>query len=146
MHLCEDSRKCLSCAANASRRAVHQVSMCLAMSYLLLQKTSKAARTLSTIYNRGIWGRFAYWRSLLEPPVADPQGPATQRLVKDQPKNCAPLALMVEPEMNPASSDARKTTQRAISSGSPSRPTGIWGIMRSFKTFSSIARTISVPI
>lgn len=61
-------------------------------------------------------------------------------------KNCAPFALMVEPEMKPASSAARNTTQRAISSGSPRRPTGICGMMRSFSTFSSMARTISVPI
>lgn len=63
-----------------------------------------------------------------------------------QAKNWAPLALIVEPEMKPASSEARKTTQRAISSGSPRRPTGICGMMRSFSTFSSMARTISVPI
>ncbi len=48
--------------------------------------------------------------------------------------------------MKPASSEARNTTQRAISSGVPSRPTGICGMMRSFSTFSSIAFTISVPI
>ena len=63
-----------------------------------------------------------------------------------QTKNWPPLALMVEPVTKPASSEARKTTQRAISSGSPRRPTGIWGMMRSFRTFSSMARTISVPI
>jgi hypothetical protein len=40
---------------------------------------------------------------------------------------------MVEPVMKPASSEARKTTQRAISSGSPRRPTGICGMMRSFE-------------
>ena len=39
-----------------------------------------------------------------------------------QTKNWPPLAEIVEPLMNPASSEARKTTQRAISSGSPSRP------------------------
>ena len=38
-----------------------------------------------------------------------------------------PLAVRVEPVMKPASSLARNTTQRAISSGSPSRPTGICG-------------------
>ncbi len=63
-----------------------------------------------------------------------------------QTKNWPPLALIVDPVMKPASSEARKTTQRAISSGSPRRPTGISGMMRSFSTFSSMARTISVPI
>ncbi len=63
-----------------------------------------------------------------------------------QTKNWPPLAEMVEPVMKPASSEARNTTQRAISSGSPSRPTGICGIMRSLSTFSSMALTISVPM
>jgi hypothetical protein len=57
-----------------------------------------------------------------------------------------PLADMVEPVMKPASSEARKTTQRAISSGSPRRPTGICGMMRSLSTFSSMALTISVAM
>ena len=57
-----------------------------------------------------------------------------------------PLAEMVDPVMKPASSDARNTTQRAISSGSPNRPTGICGMIRSFSTFSSMARTMSVPM
>ena len=51
-----------------------------------------------------------------------------------------------EAVMNPDWSSARKTTQRAISSGSPSRPTGICGTIRSARIFASIARTISVPI
>ncbi len=38
-----------------------------------------------------------------------------------------PLAVSVEPVMNPASSETRKATQYAISSGSPSRPSGISG-------------------
>ena len=63
-----------------------------------------------------------------------------------QAKYWPPLAVMVEPVMKPASSDARKTTQRAISSGSPRRPIGICGMMRSLSTFSSIALTISVAI
>jgi hypothetical protein len=63
-----------------------------------------------------------------------------------QEKNWPPFAEIVEPVMKPASSEARKTTQRAISSGSPRRPTGICGMMRSASTFSSIARTISVPM
>jgi len=65
---------------------------------------------------------------------------------KPQAKYWPPLALMVEPVMKPASSEARKTTQRAISSGSPRRPTGICGMMRSLSTFSSIALTISVAM
>ena len=82
------------------------------------------------------------------PTVAPMDRPAPADLsgLSDQPKNCAPLALIVEPEMKPASSEARNTTQRAISSGSPRRPTGICGMMRSFSTFSSMARTISVPM
>ena len=82
------------------------------------------------------------------PAVAPMDRPAPAGLsgFRDQPKNCAPLALIVEPEMKPASSEARNTTQRAISSGSPRRPTGICGMMRSFSTFSSMARTISVPM
>jgi len=63
-----------------------------------------------------------------------------------QTKNCPPLAEIVDPVMKPASSEARKVTIRAISSGSPRRPTGICGMIRSFSTFSSMARTISVPI
>jgi hypothetical protein len=59
---------------------------------------------------------------------------------------CPPLAVMVEPVMKPASSETRNTTQRAISSGSPRRPTGIWGTIRSDRIFGSIARTISVPM
>ena len=62
-----------------------------------------------------------------------------------QTKNCAPLADMVEPLMKPDSSDARNTTQRAISSGSPRRPAGIWAMILS-RTFSGTAMTISVPI
>ena len=46
-------------------------------------------------------------------------------LANDQPaRYCPPLAVSVEPVMKPASSDARNTTQRAISLGSPRRPTG----------------------
>jgi hypothetical protein len=59
---------------------------------------------------------------------------------------CPPFAVMVEPVMKPASSETRNTTQRAISSGSPRRPTGIWGTIRSDRIFGSIARTISVPM
>jgi hypothetical protein len=66
--------------------------------------------------------------------------------LRRQTKNWPPLALMVDPVMKPASSEARKATIRAISEGSPRRPTGICGMIRSFSTFSSMARTISVPI
>ena len=57
-----------------------------------------------------------------------------------------PLADRVEPVMKPASSLARKATQRAISSGSPRRPTGICGRIFAFSTSSGTALTISVPI
>ena len=45
-----------------------------------------------------------------------------------------------------ARDEARKATARAISSGSPTRPTGIKGRMRSFITFSGTAFTMSVPM
>ena len=61
-------------------------------------------------------------------------------------KNWPPFGEMVEPVRKPASSEARNTTQRPISSGSPKRPTGICGMIFSFSTFSGTARTISVPI
>ena len=77
-------------------------------------------------------------------PTRRPSRPT--RLSPGQTKNCPPFALIVDPVINPASSLARNTTIRAISSGSPKRPTGICGMMRSFSTFSSIALTISVPI
>ena len=57
-----------------------------------------------------------------------------------------PLTVRVEPVMNPASSAARKTTQRATSSGSPSLPTGIRGRILALSTSSGTARTISVAI
>jgi hypothetical protein len=63
-----------------------------------------------------------------------------------QAKYCPPLAVIVEPVIRPASSEARNTTQRAISSGSPSRPIGICGRIRSLSTFSSMALTISVAM
>ena len=62
-----------------------------------------------------------------------------------QTKNWPPFAEMVEPVMKPAPSDARNTTQRAISSASPRRPTGIWAMINS-RTFSGTAMTISVAI
>ena len=62
-------------------------------------------------------------------------------LDQSQTKNCAPLAEMVAPLMKPASSAARKVTQRAISAGSPKRPAGIPAMILS-RTDSSIAITI----
>ena len=65
--------------------------------------------------------------------------------VRVQTKNCAPLAEMVEPLMKVDSSEARNTTQRAISSGLPRRPAGIWAMIAS-RTFSGTAITISVAM
>ena len=45
--------------------------------------------------------------------------------IYSQAKYCPPFAVRVEPVISPASSEARNTTQRAISSGSPRRPIGI---------------------
>ena len=55
-----------------------------------------------------------------------------------------PFAEIVEPVMRPASSEARKTTQRAISSGSPRRPIGISGRTLFSSTSFGTACTISV--
>jgi type II secretory pathway pseudopilin PulG len=57
---------------------------------------------------------------------------------------CAPFIVSVEPVMKPASSPARNSTARAISSGSPSRPTGICGRMFFSSTSFGTACTISV--
>ena len=62
-----------------------------------------------------------------------------------QTKYCPPLADRVEPVMKPASSEARKTTQRATSEASPRRPTGICAMIAS-RTFSGTAMTMSVAI
>src|SRR6185437_2623564 len=59
-------------------------------------------------------------------------------------KYCPPLAVSVEPVISPASSEARNTTQRAISSGSPRRPIGISGRIDFSKTSFGTACTISV--
>ncbi len=104
----------------------------------------KGPRTVG--YGRAIRHRISNGAAVPTVAPMDRPAPADLSGYSDQPKNCAPLALIVEPEMNPASSEARNTTQRAISSGSPRRPTGICGMMRSFSTFSSMARTISVPM
>ena len=57
---------------------------------------------------------------------------------------CPPLIVSVEPVMPPASSAARNTTARAISSGSPRRLTGISGRMLFSSTSFGTACTISV--
>jgi uncharacterized protein len=59
---------------------------------------------------------------------------------------CPPLADKVEPVMRPASSAARNSTQRATSSGSPSRPIGISGRIDFSRTSFGTACTISVLI
>src|SRR5262249_48918982 len=59
---------------------------------------------------------------------------------------CPPLAVSVEPVMKLASSEARNRTQRAISSGSPSRPSGICGRMFFSSCSLGTALTISVAI
>jgi hypothetical protein len=55
-----------------------------------------------------------------------------------------PLADSVDPVMKPESSEARNRTQRAISSGSPRRPTGISGTIDFSSTSFGTACTISV--
>ena len=57
---------------------------------------------------------------------------------------CPPFTVRVDPVMKPASSVARKTTLRAISSGSPRRLTGISGRMLFSSTSFGTACTISV--
>ena len=59
---------------------------------------------------------------------------------------CPPLIDSVEPVMKPASSPARYTTARAISSGSPRRPTGMSGRILDLSTSSGTACTISVEM
>jgi len=57
-----------------------------------------------------------------------------------------PLAVSVEPVMKLASSEARKRTQRATSSGSPRRPSGTSGKMLFSITSFGTALTMSVAI
>ena len=59
---------------------------------------------------------------------------------------CPPLTVSVEPVMKPASSAARNTTARAISSGSPRRPTAMCGMICLSSTSCGTAFTISVAI
>jgi hypothetical protein len=72
--------------------------------------------------------------------------PVAPTFTAPQAKYCPPLAVIVEPVMKPASSDARNTTQRAISLGSPRRPTGICGRMFFSMTSAGTALTISVAM
>jgi hypothetical protein len=58
---------------------------------------------------------------------------------------CPPLTEKICPVMKLASGSARNSTVRAISSGSPSRPTGIFAITRSRASFGT-AVTISVEM
>ena len=74
-----------------------------------------------------------------------PPPPSMRHPDRNQAKNWPPLAEITEPVMKPASSEDRKATQRAISSGSPRRPTGIWAMIDS-RTFSGTAMTMSVAI
>lgn len=61
---------------------------------------------------------------------------------------CPPFAVSVEPAMRPASPEARKTTQRPISSPSPSRPMGMVGRMLFSNTSlgTGKAATSTIPI
>ena len=68
---------------------------------------------------------------------------ALQRAMTSR-KYWPPFAVSVEPVIRPASSEARNTTQRAISSGSPSRPIGMVGRMLFSSTSFGTACTISV--
>ncbi len=81
-------------------------------------------------------------------PTLDPcgEGSALYRAASCQAKYWPPLAVSVEPVIRPASSDAKNTTQRAISSGSPRRPMGICGKMFFCSTSCDIAFTMSVAI
>ncbi len=87
----------------------------------------------------------------LAPPGWAPQGADAQprqsrskRFRQRHTMICPPLADRVEPVMRPLSSEARNTTQRATSSGSPSRPIGISGRIDFSRTSFGTACTISV--
>ena len=66
--------------------------------------------------------------------------------IGDQNMYWPPLTASVEPVMKAASSEARNSTVRAISSGLPRRPTGMCGRIFALSTSSGIAATISVPM
>ena len=76
----------------------------------------------------------------------EPQPDAARGRGSDYIITCPPFAESVEPVMKPESSEARNTTQRAISSGSPSRPVGICGRMFFSSTSFGTAITISVAM
>ena len=89
----------------------------------------------------------------MAPPEWAPTGPMPQARTRPievasrrrrHTMTCPPLADKVEPVMRPLSSEARNTTQRATSSGSPSRPIGISGRIDFSSTSLGTACTISV--
>ncbi len=93
------------------------------------------------------WAFSPRWRSVLY--GARPSSPSPTALEaarRYQIIAWPPLADSVEPVMKPASSEARKTTQRAISSGWPRRRTGICGRIDFSSTSFGTAITISVAI
>ncbi len=59
---------------------------------------------------------------------------------------CPPLAVSVDPVIKPDSSEARNTTQRAISSDVPSRRTGICGRITFSNTSAGTAAVMSVAM
>src|ERR1700694_5521252 len=65
---------------------------------------------------------------------------------EDQIIYCPPLIVSVEPVMNPDSSETKNNTQRATSSGSPRRSTGMSGRTDLSKTSFGTALTMSVAI
>lgn len=79
------------------------------------------------------------------PPPAKGRPAGVAERAVDQSIDWPPLAEIVDPVMKPASSDTRNTTQRAISSGSPRRPTGMPPMIIS-RTFSGTAITMSVAM
>lgn len=79
------------------------------------------------------------------PPPANRRPAGVAERAVDQSIDWPPLAEIVDPVMKPASSDTRNTTQRAISSGSPRRPTGMPPMIIS-RTFSGTAITMSVAM
>jgi phosphoribulokinase len=70
---------------------------------------------------------YRYDRSDMRVKMAEAQtkGQMHARTLVAQSMNWPPLMVSVEPVIQPASSAARKVTQRATSSTSPRRPTGI---------------------
>ena len=85
-------------------------------------------------------------RPFLRAPIEQTRAPDSTTGCSRQAKYCPPLAESVEPVIRPASSEAKNTTQRAISSGSPRRPIGIRGKILFSSTSFGTACTISVLI